>query len=158
MATFDTVQSGGKLKEMVKSVFDIDLPVDGEWGYDSASATILYHSDLPYTQLEHTLASMRTHLEMSLVPGKEERYGSINLNESEREEYQKDGKIFHQVTYAVTAMKESLYNTFVDEYKEGYGKDDFDLADHFDRRKKATLERKIMYWFEIKKEAAPEKN
>ena len=72
-------------------------------------------------------------------------------------EYQKNGRTFHRVTYTVTAMKESLYNAFVDEYKEGYGKADFDLADHFERRKEATLERKITYWFDIRKEVAPEK-
>ena len=149
MATFDTIQSSDDLKEMVKSVFDMDLPVGGEWGYESESATTLYATDLPLTQLEHTLASMRAHLEMSLMPGKEERYGSINLNESEREVYRKDGKSYHQVTYAVTAMKESQYNAFVDEYKEGYGREDFDLADHFERRKRATLKRQITYWFEI---------
>ena len=157
MVTFDTVQSSDNLKEMVKSVFDIDLPIDGEWGYGSESATTIYSTELPLAQLEHTLASMRSHLEMNLMPGKEERYGSINLNESERGEYQKNGRTFHRVTYTVTAMKESLYNAFVDEYKEGYGKADFDLADHFERRKEATLERKITYWFDIRKEVAPEK-
>jgi hypothetical protein len=140
---------------MIKSVFDIDLPVGGGWGYESESATTLYATDLPLAQLEHTLASMRAHLEMSLMPAKEERYGSINLNESEREVRRKDGKSYHQVTYAVTAMKESQYNAFVDEYKEGYGREDFDLADHFERRKKATLERQITYWFEIREEMTP---
>ena len=157
MVTFDTIESNGDLKEMIKSIFDIELPIGGGWGYDKASATAIYKTDLSLAQLEHTLASMRSHLEMNVTRSKEERYGSINLNESERKEYQEGGKTFHQVTYAVTAMKESLYNAFVDEYKEGYGKVDFNLSDHFERRKKATLERKINYWFEIRKEAAPEK-
>ena len=146
---FSRVEADGKLKEMIKSVFDIEMNVDGDWGYSKESPLIIRDSDMPLPQLEHTLASMRAHLEMSLMPGKEERYGSINLNESKREEYQEEGKLLHEVTYAVTAMKESDYSTFIDEYKEHYGKDDFDLADHFERRKKATLVRSETVYFEI---------
>lgn len=152
MAIFETVQSEGRIDEMIESVFSMKLSVGGDWGYEQSSATIIYASELPLPQLEHTLASMRAHLEMSLMPGKEERYGSINLNESGREAYREKGKLFHRVRYDLTAMKETLYNHFVNEYKEGYGKDDFDMAEHFRRRKEATLERSVEQWFEIRDE------
>lgn len=146
---FNQVETGGNLKEMIKSAFDIEMPVDGEWGYSMESPLIIRETEMSLPQLEHTLASMRAHLEMSLMPGKEERYGSINLNESEREEHREKDGVIHEVTYTITAMKESDYSTFIDEYKENYGKDDFDLADHFKRRKRATLVRTETVWFKI---------
>jgi hypothetical protein len=149
MASFDKVETGEKLREMILSVFDIELPVDGGWGYEEKDPTVIYEGEIPTTQLEHTLASMRAHLEMGLMPSKEERYGSINLNETERKEYQKDNNLFHKVSYTITAMKESEYNAFIEEYKEGYGKDSFDIDAHFRKRKEATLTREENFWFRI---------
>jgi hypothetical protein len=46
-------------------------------------------------------------------------------------------------------MKEDTYHTFITAYKEGLGKEDFDITEHFNQRKKATLTRSEDYWFEI---------
>jgi len=149
MATFDRFVSDTDIKEIIASVFEISLPVSGGWGYSKDTAIEIGDTDLPLAQLEHTLASMRTHLEMNITRPKEERYGSINLNETAREEMKEDSVKYHKVSYRITAMKESEYNAFVDEYKEGYGKEDFDMADHFERRKQATLIRTETCWFRI---------
>jgi len=137
------------IEEIIKSVFNLHLSVDGGWGYSEELATHLKKSEMPTVQLEHTIASMRTHMEMSITRKKEERYGGINLNEIDREEYRSNSQLYHKVTYAVTAIKENEYNAFIDEYKEGYGEKDFDLSGHFRRRKKATLEKTEVYWFKI---------
>ena len=52
-------------------------------------------------------------------------------------------------TYEITGIKEDLYNIFIKEYKEGYGKEDFDMSDHFKKRKDATLIREVVYYFEV---------
>lgn len=153
MFVAERIESGGNLKEMIESIFDLSLSVDGDWGYTRELATIIGKTDLPIAQLEHTLASMRTHLEMNITRSKEERYGSINLNETDREEIHDNSQVYHKVTYEITAMKEEQYNAFVEEYKEGYGKKDFNLSEHFEKRKKATLSRTESYWFEILPEA-----
>ena len=149
MAVFEKIKSDNNLKEVIKSAFDAELSVSGGWGYDRESATIIEKSDQPISQMEHLIASMRTYLEMSMTQQKEERYGGINLNEIAREEYRSDSNLYHKVNYAITAMKEDRYNIFIEEYKEGYGKANFDLSGHFKRRKKATLERTESYWFRI---------
>ncbi|SFZ98180.1 hypothetical protein MNB_SV-5-737 [hydrothermal vent metagenome] len=86
---------------------------------------------------------------MNMTQDKEDRYGSINVNETSREQVKEDVYIYEKVTYVITAMKEDIYAEFIDEYKEKYGKDDFDLDEHFRKRKEATLTRTITYWFEV---------
>ena len=135
--------------EVIKSAFDTDLEVNGAWGYTQSLATVIEHTDLPILQLEHTLASMRAYIEMNMTQEKKDRYGSINLNETSREQIQKDGSTYDKVTYEITAMKEETYALFINEYKEGYGTEVFDLNEHFKRRKEATLSRVIIFWFNV---------
>ncbi|MEA3491313.1 MAG: hypothetical protein U9R27_05380 [Campylobacterota bacterium] len=145
----EKIKSDEKIGELIKSVFDMDLSIDGDWGYTKESATIIKRVDMPIEQLEHTVASMRTHLEMSIMCTKEDRYGGINLNERDRREHHEGSQLYHKVTYATSAIKESDYNAFIEEYKEFYGKKDFDISEYFDRRREATLNKIETYWFEI---------
>ena len=151
MSTFKQIPSDEPIAEVIKAAFDTDLPVEGGWGYSKVLATTLKENPqkLPIPQLEHMLASMRAYLEMNMTLPKEERYGSINVNEQSREELNDSDKLYHNVTYEITAMKEDTYAAFIDEYKEGYGKEGFDMEAHFQRRKEATLTRFENYWFEV---------
>ena len=149
MSTFKQIRSNNDLKEMIKSAFDTDLKVNGAWGYTQELATIIEKTDFPTIQLEHTLASMRTYIEMNMTQEKEKRYGSINLNEISRENFNDNGLNYHKVNYEITAIKDNDYAAFISEYKENYGKEDFDLNEHFKKRKESTLTREVIYWFEI---------
>jgi len=137
------------IEEIIKSVFSMNLSVGGGWGYKEELATHLKKSEIPTIQLEHTIASMRTHLDMNIIRKEEERYGGINLNEISREEYYSNSQLYHKVSYAVTAIKEKEYNVFIEEYKEHYGKKDFDMSEYFERRREATLGKTEIYWFRI---------
>jgi len=89
---------------------------------------------------------MRAYLEMNMTLSEHERYGAINLNEIKREledEYEK-------VSYEISAIKELEYNGFITEYKENLEKADFDMNEHFAKRKEATLKREVIYWFKVK--------
>ena len=151
MPTFPRIPSDDPIKDVIKAAFDADLPLEGGWGYDRSLATVITSlpDAIPLTQLEHMLASMRAYMEMNMTQSKEARYGSINLNEKARETIEQEEKVFHKVTYEISAMKEDTYAAFIDEYKEGYGKEGFDMEDHFKRRKEATLIRVESYWFEV---------
>ena len=149
MPTFKQLEGTQDLKEILKTAFDSDLPVSGSWGYTQDDVTVIEASDIPLNQIEHVFASIRAYVEMNMTLQEEERYGSINLNEKAREELTIDTKKYHKVSYEVTAMQESLYNNFIKEYKEGYGKESFDLNLHFEKRKAATLKREVIHWFEI---------
>ena len=151
MSQFAQLSAEEPIQHIVKAAFDADLPLEGGWGYtQSLSTQITGNPDsIPLAQLEHMIASMRAYLEMNMIQPKEERYGSINLNEASRETIEENGKTYHKITYEISAMKESLYADFIDEYKEGYGTDHFDMEDHFNRRKEATLIRIEPYWFEV---------
>ena len=149
MASFKTLSADDNIKEVIKSAFDTDLPIDGAWGYTKASSTIITTSHTPYTQLEHMFASMRAYVEMNMTQDEASRYASINVNELSREEVGTKEGIYHKVTYEITAMKESLYTTFIKEYKENYGKEDFNLSEHFQKRKDATLHREVTHWFKV---------
>jgi len=151
MSTFPELHENDNIQELIKATFDADLPLAGGWGYTKENATVITSlpEGMPKVQLEHTLTSIRAHLEMNLTQEAENRYGAINANESAREEIKNDTGHFDKVTYVVTAIKEALYNAFIKEYKEGYGKEDFDLNEHFKRREEATLTREIVHYFDV---------
>jgi hypothetical protein len=134
MSIFKEILPGDDIKEVIKAAFDADLDVKGEWGYSKELASII-QDDEHIKEIEHTLATMRAYIEMNMTLEKVERYGSINLNEKDRV---KDGS-FHKVTYEISAMKEDEYAGFIDEYKKGHSKPEFDISDHFKRRKESTL-------------------
>ncbi len=149
MLKFEQLKSDNDLKEIIKAAFDADLSVSGAWGYTQSLSTIIESTDIPVKQLEHMLASMRAYIEMNMTLPKEERYGSINLNEIHREQKQVGELVYDKVTYEITAMKEEAYTAFINEYKEGLGREGFDITEHFNQRKKATITRNEEYWFEV---------
>lgn len=150
MSHFEPLTHENNLKEIVKSAFDMDLSISGGWGYTQKEATIIHDlGNIPLVQFEHTFASMRAYGEMNMALPAELRYGSINANETEREKVTIDGSTFEKVTYAISAMKEHVYATLINEYKEGYGKEGFDMEDHFQKRNEATLKREVVHWFDM---------
>ncbi len=149
MITFEKLSCDDKIQEVIKSAFDTDMPIEGSWGYTKEDSTIITTCDMPYVQIEHMLASMRAYIEMNMTQDDASRYGSINVNDLSREEITTSTHIYHKVSYEITAMKESIYTAFIKEYKENYGKKDFDLTGHFQKRKEATLHREVTHWFQI---------
>ena len=149
MIEFEPLKSDNDLKDVIKSAFDADLSLSGAWGYSQELATIIESTEVSLNQLEHMIASMRTYIEMNMTLPEEARFGSINLNEIHREQENVGNLVYDKVTYEITAIKEQTYNAFIAAYKEGLGKEDFDITEHFDQRKKATLTRSVVYWFEI---------
>ena len=149
MLEFKQIQNDDHIQEVIKSAFDANFSLSGGWGYTQALATVIHSADAPLSQFEHVLASMRAYLEMNMTLPKEERFGSINLNETHREQIVQNGLLYDKVTYEITAIQEDLYTQFINQYKEGYGKEGFDMTEHFNQRKKATLLRTVEHWFEI---------
>jgi len=149
MPQFTQLKSDNDLKEILKSAFDVDLDISGSWGYTQALSTVIHSAENPLAQFEHMFASMRAYVEMSMTQEAAARYGSINLNESQRERVTVENLVYDKVVYTVSAIKESEYNAFINEYKEGYGQKDFDLSAHFKRREEATLKREVTHWFEV---------
>jgi len=150
---FKQISNKNPIAEVIQSAFDTKLSLSGGWGYLQENASVIEKNEqgVPLSQFEHMLASMRAYLEMNMTLDEFERYGSINLNELSRETIEENGKRFDKVTYEISAMKESTYAAFINEYKEGYGKESFDLQKHFERRKEETLTKIVNYWFEISK-------
>ncbi|WP_309499620.1 hypothetical protein [Sulfurovum sp.] len=149
MFKFEQIQSDNNIKEVIKSAFDADFAISGAWGYTQELPTVIQSTELPLAQFEHIIASMRAYIEMNMTLPKEERFGSINLNEIHREQTTHNNLLYDMVTYEITAMKEDIYTEFINQYKEGYGKEDFDMTEHFNQRKKAMLTRSEVHWFEI---------
>jgi hypothetical protein len=151
MITFKKLQDENNIKDLIKSIFDADLDLCGGWGYTQENATIIntLPKGMPLNQLQHMVTSIRAHLEMNITQEQDNRYGGINANERAREESETTKGIFNKVTYEITAMKEDLYTVFMKEYKENYGKEDFDLNAHFKRRANATLTQEVIHHFEV---------
>jgi hypothetical protein len=148
---FSKVTIDGDIKEIIKSIFDMDLDISGGWGYSIEEAsTITDDKKMPITQREHIIASMRSYIEMNITQDKDNRYAGINLQESNREEIIQNGEVYHKVQYTITAILEGRYKELMKEYKEGYETEEFDMTKHFEERKESTLTRVEEYWFKIK--------
>jgi len=149
MPIFKAVKKEENLQKSIHAIFDMDLSIDGDWGYSEEKATIIHAGNkMPKKQLQHMLITMRSHLEMNITEVADNRYGAINANESAREVIENNTKTFDKVTYKITAMKEDLYNAFIKEYKAGY-ENGLDLSEHFKRREEATLVREVVYYFDV---------
>lgn len=144
MEKFKQISSDDNIKKVIEAAFNSDLDVDGGWGYTPDDATIIPKSQESKT-LQHTLASMRAYLEMNMTLDEDERYGSININEKARQK--RDA--LEEITYEISAMKESVYAQFINEYKENYGKSSFNMNEHFQKRKDATLIREVKQFFKL---------
>ena len=149
MPQFTQLKSDNDLKEIIKTAFDMELDISGDWGYEKEIATLIHSTSTPIGQLEHIFATMRAYTEMNMTLEQKDRYGSINVNELSREEISKDAHTYHKVIYKIEAMKEDIYNDFIQEYKEKSETPGFDIADHFQRRKEATLTREVTHWFDV---------
>ncbi len=151
MSSFQQIQNSQDIKQTLNATFNVDLSLDGGWGYIQEEATIIeaLKDGMSPTQLEHMIVTMRTHLEMNIIQEKTNRYAGINANEKSRESLHTDNTVIDKVSYEITAIKEDLYHAFVKEYKEGYESEAFDLSDHFRRRKEATLIREVVHYFDI---------
>ena len=151
MSTFKPLSCNDDLKDIIKTGFDSDLDIAGAWGYSKELATEIITTDIPLKQFEHIFASMRAYIEMNMTLEIEDRYASINVNELSREVLSIDNLTYHKTIYTITAIKGSTYNLFIKEYKDNYGKEDFDLDAHFAKRKEETLTREVIHWFILPK-------
>ena len=140
---FDKLENIENLKQFVKDNFEVDLPIDGGWGYSLDDATEIAKNPMPTKQIEHIFATVRTNIEMYLMLAKKDRFGGINLKEINRDT--KDD--YEIVEYEIEAIKEDIYADLINEYKEGYGKDDFDMDAHFKKREEATFRRVGKFYF-----------
>jgi len=146
MKIFKEIKADDSIREVIKTAFNTDLNISGAWGYSEELSTVIeLNNDGSISQIEFTLATMRAYLEMNMTIEENERYGAINLNELSRETIAG----FDKVKYEISAIKELEYKIFIDEYKEKFEEADFDMADHFNRRKKATLKREVIHWFKV---------
>jgi len=144
MKKFQEIVVEENLRELIKLSFNTDIDVSGAWGYSRELSTVIeQNNDANSVELEFTLATMRAYLEMNMTLEEGERYGAINLKEISREKIDK----YEKVIYEISAIKEIEYKEFIAEYKEKLESPDFDMADHFNRRKEATLKREVIHWF-----------
>ena len=142
---FKQLDKVDNIKEVIKSSFEVELDISGEWGY-AQDKPLIVHSCDSFDSFAFMFASIRANIEMSMVLDEDDRYSGINLTLIEKEELPNS---IIKVTYKIEAMKNSIYKKFIKEYKEGYGKEAFDMNDHFKRRKEATLTREVVYYFEV---------
>ncbi|CAA6809359.1 MAG: Unknown protein [uncultured Sulfurovum sp.] len=151
MITFNTLPKYENIQELIQSTFSVDFPISGDWGYNEKYPTVIHKvaKNMSLNQLEHTITSIRAHLEMNITQEKGNRYGGINANEKSRKLIKQEDKYFDKVQYEITAIDEDLYNAFIKEYKEGYETEGFDLTEHFTRRKASTLVREVVHYFEV---------
>lgn len=144
---FEELETVDNIKDVVKNLFDVELNISGGWGYNEHSALIVHDLSMPIEQFMNLFATLRANIEMNLTLDSDKRYGGITVQFEREENHSIENKKLIVATFKISAMRETDYAQFIKEYKENYGKKEFDLADHFKRRKEQTLTRLMDYWF-----------
>jgi len=144
---FKKVEPVDNIKDVIKDIFDVELDVSGGWGYENNNALVIEELHIPIDQFIHMFATIRANIEMNLTLEEEQRYGGINLTFLNSKKFEINNKTYDVVSFKITAMNEKIYADFIKEYKDGYGKKEFDLSNHFKRRKENTITRDVDYWF-----------
>ena len=144
---FKELEKLDNIKEVVQNLFDVELDISGGWGYSKDSALVIHSLSMPIEQFMSLFATLRANVEMNLTLDSEERYGGITVNLEREESISIENKNFTLATFKITAMRETTYANFIKEYKKNYGKKEFDLTEHFKKRKEETLIRMVDYWF-----------
>lgn len=145
---FDTIPPVDDLGGVIEDVFGVKLDIKGGWGYDDKTAVEVGDlKDIETDQFLHMFGSIRANVEMNLTLEEEDRYGGINLHLEELKEFDINGKNYKVATYTITAMPEKKYAGFIQEYKDNYGKKEFDLDAHFKAREESTIKITADIWY-----------
>ena len=144
---FKQIDLDNNIQTVIKEIFNVELSISGGWGYDSNSVTIIEKLNMPINQFTQMFATMRLNIEMNLTLEENERYTGINTTFEDSKKLEVNNEIYDVFSFKVTAMKEKEYANFIKEYKDGYGKEEFDLSEHFKRRTQSTISRNIDCWF-----------
>ena len=133
---------------VIEDMFGVKLDILGGWGYDHNRAVIVNSLDTSIDHFLYMFATIRANTEMNMTLEKEKRYGGINATYIDGKQVEVENKIYDMITFEITAMKETIYAAFIQEYKDNYGKNkEFDLSDHFKRRKENTITIQSDFWF-----------
>jgi len=110
-------------------------------------ALVINDKEINIKQFEHTFATMRANIEMNLTLEDNKQYGAINVQEKQRECVIENDIYYDIVEYKITGMLKKIYAKFIQEYKDGYGHDNFDLKEHFKQREQNTLIKHVKFYF-----------
>jgi hypothetical protein len=144
---FEKLPEVDDISGVLEDVFGIKLDVTGGWGYNNNTALQVQSLDIPLNQFFQMFATMRANIEMNLTLDEELRYGGINVTQLDHKEFEIENIKFDVVTFKITGIKEKIYNHFIQEYKDKYGKEDFDLENHFKQREENTIKIESDFWF-----------
>ncbi len=144
---FKELEKSDNIKKIIKNLFDIDLNISGGWGYSKSSALIINSLDMPIEQFMNLFATLRANIEMNFNLDKDKRYGGISLSLQKTNNISTKNGFYTVATFKISAMNENSYAKFIKEYKDNYGKKEFNLTEHFKRRKEQTVIRVVDYWF-----------
>ncbi len=144
---FEKAQDVENIKETIKNIFDLDLEVSGGWGYNQQSALKIEKIESSFEQFAHTFAIMRANVEMNIMQDESNRYSGLNVHIEDKDEITKDDITYKIISFKITATQTEQNNKFIKEYKENYGKADFDITEHFLKRKEAAITRTTECWF-----------
>jgi hypothetical protein len=145
---FEKVPTVDNISEVIEETFGVKLDISGGWGYDDKSAVVVHSLDMPIDQFLFMFSSIRANIEMNMTLDEDDRYGGINTEFIDGTQIEINNKAYDMISFEITAMKESTYAYFIQEYKDNYGiNKDFDLDEHFKKRKENTIHLKQEYWF-----------
>lgn len=144
---FENLPAVDDISGLIKDIFDVELDISGGWGYNNTSALEIKNLAIPIEQFFQMFASMRANIEMNLTLDEDTRYAGINVTKLEHKTIELENKEYNVLTFKISAIKEKEYNNFIQEYKDNFGKKEFDLEKHFKSREASTIKIESDFWF-----------
>lgn len=139
--------------------FDVDLPIEGGWGYEMADAVIInkkhpsVNPNMPFYGVGHerTFAIHRLYIELIIMRPKDDRYAGIEWHKGMQRVVESDGRSFDHIQGKATALRASDWDMLKERWEapNGYGSDGFDEQSHHQLHNKLTQTFECEYWFDI---------
>ncbi|MEA3523226.1 MAG: MOSC domain-containing protein [Campylobacterota bacterium] len=145
---FEKAQDVEDIRETIRDIFDLDLDISGGWGYNQQSALKIRKIESSFEQFAHTFAIIRSNVEMNIMQEEANRYSGLNVHVENQEKITKNKIDYKVVSFKITATATKQNKEFIKEYKENYGKENFDIQEHFQKRKNSEITRIIECWFD----------
>ncbi len=146
-------------RQVILEDFEIDLPIDGGWGFSQEDACIIDANDptvskvIPFNgaSIEHVFVEKRIYEQLIVSRPHGDRFSGISWNLLSQSLFRDGDRCYDVLEFEVEALPDQAWETLKAEWEgpEGYGHPDFDVDAHNARREEKTVRFESTFWFDI---------
>ena len=153
------VPSSFDARERLLTIYEVDLPIEGGWGYDIEDAVVInklhpsVNQEMPFhgVGIEKTFIRHRLFIELIQMRSRDDDFSGIESAIKIQRVIQQNGKSYDHLECEATALRTAdwLLMKEIWEGSNGYKSPDFDQAKHLQLHKSKLVHFDCEYWFDI---------